>query len=138
MSGAIRLLDLESNLPPPSSTFGTVYRVELLVNSSWDGHTGPPVWAPLCATPADVALYEEDGDSITWMPAPVANVSCNQVSMSVTRMPYDEYAVHTCDPRLAFRRQFVDGCPPCSLHVHADKCGIYLQSRRLGLAAVTH
>ncbi|GIL66230.1 hypothetical protein Vafri_19759 [Volvox africanus] len=51
MENAIELKPAESNLvqsPSPPK------RVELLVNSSSDGHTGPSVWAPLCASSDNV------------------------------------------------------------------------------------
>ncbi|GLI63741.1 hypothetical protein VaNZ11_006812 [Volvox africanus] len=64
----IQRIEAEANLNP--EYYWNVYRVMLLVNSSADGRTGAPVWAPLCASDADVQP-ELRNDS-------VAEVACHQ------------------------------------------------------------
>ncbi len=70
----IRKRIVEPNTYPPGGR--DLYRFDLLVNSSADGRTGPPVWAPLCATEDDVAWYRnqtrERNDT-------VANIACKMV-----------------------------------------------------------
>ncbi|GIM02435.1 hypothetical protein Vretimale_7302 [Volvox reticuliferus] len=46
MQNDIKLIFVEDGRP-------FIYRVELRVNSSSDGHTGPSVWAPVCAPSSD-------------------------------------------------------------------------------------
>ncbi|GIM02428.1 hypothetical protein Vretimale_7300 [Volvox reticuliferus] len=53
MQNDIKLIVVDSNQVPHIS------RVELRVNSSSDGHTGPPVWAPLCAPSNEYGYYDE-------------------------------------------------------------------------------
>ncbi|GIL96154.1 hypothetical protein Vretimale_2035 [Volvox reticuliferus] len=78
MQHAINLLSLEDNLvkawPAIADLLSEPKRVELLVNSSADGRTGEAVWAPLCASPEQLAAnrdYQHFGSVI-------ANTSCHQ------------------------------------------------------------
>ncbi|GLI63736.1 hypothetical protein VaNZ11_006806 [Volvox africanus] len=64
----IQRIQAEANLNP--EIHWNVYRVMLLVNSSADGRTGAPVWAPLCASNADVQLGSRNNS--------VAEVACHQ------------------------------------------------------------
>ncbi|EFJ51372.1 hypothetical protein VOLCADRAFT_103417 [Volvox carteri f. nagariensis] len=74
MPDAIKVLDLEPNLVDAGGMRAGNGRVEVLVNSS----AGEPVWAPLCATAEDLALYNPPEWGPTYYPDPVANTSCNQ------------------------------------------------------------
>ncbi|GIL90417.1 hypothetical protein Vretimale_19778 [Volvox reticuliferus] len=58
-------------------------RVMLLVNSSADGRTGDPVWAPLCASDADVNPASQD-DS-------VAYIACHQLNNWFNALGYHMY-----------------------------------------------
>ncbi len=72
MSKGIRLIRVERNLD--AGEYGLT-RVELLVNSSADGHSGPAVWAPLCARAAGVAIFNNSKAQV------LANTACNQVGI---------------------------------------------------------
>ncbi|GIL90418.1 hypothetical protein Vretimale_19775 [Volvox reticuliferus] len=77
LADAIKVFNLEKNLKyPDGDDFAA--RVELLVNASADGRTGPSVWAPLCARPQDLAAYDPPELASSYIEDVLAYTSCQQ------------------------------------------------------------
>ncbi|GIL61528.1 hypothetical protein Vafri_15963 [Volvox africanus] len=67
---SIKKIHAETNLNPANDWL--VERIMLLVNSSADGRTGDPVWAPLCASDADVQS-DPRNDAVAYIACHQAN-----------------------------------------------------------------